>query len=382
MDTTKRVLFSNARTMISLDLARMFHSLGIEVYVVDSNKLHMCSFSKAVKKSILVPAPRFSPDKYIEAVIDIVEKEKIDLVIPIYEEIFYIAKAIDKFPKSCKVLSTSFDILEKLHNKWSFQEKSKNYGFKTPKTYLLKNSLDLHHLDFEFPFILKACYSRASQQIKIIKEEKDIAEIDFIESDQWVAQEFLVGKKYCTYSLCKDGEVNAHITYPLDYAIEDNSCLNFKSVKHDKIFEWVERFIKLENFSGQIGFDFIESEKQGLIAIECNPRATSGAHVLCLEKDLANVFFGEASDKTIFPTKNIVKQIAPGMLMYGWQSKSIFTFTKDFLAFKDIIFDKNDIYPFLTQPLLFLYYLFLSRKLKCNFPSMFTHDLDYNGFLE
>nr|NGX33317.1 hypothetical protein [Candidatus Anoxychlamydiales bacterium] len=127
MDTTKRVLFSNARTMISLDLARMFHSLGIEVYVVDSNKLHMCSFSKAVKKSILVPAPRFSPDKYIEAVIDIVEKEKIDLVIPIYEEIFYIAKAIDKFPKSCKVLSTSFDILEKLHNKWSFQEKSKNY---------------------------------------------------------------------------------------------------------------------------------------------------------------------------------------------------------------------------------------------------------------
>jgi glutathione synthase/RimK-type ligase-like ATP-grasp enzyme len=378
----KKILISNARSFISLDFARFFNSLGIEVFVVDSSKYHICSFSNAVKKSFLVPSPRFETKKYIEAILEIVKEEKIDLIIPIYEEIFYISKFLKKFPESCKVFCTSFEVLEKLHNKWTFQEKVKSFGFKTPKTYFLKNSFDFKNMDINFPFVLKACYSRASQKVKIIENENQLREADFKKGKNfWIVQEFLDGKKYSTYSVCWNGRVKAHVTYPLNYSIANNSCLSFKSVKHEKIFKWVEKFVELENFTGQIGFDFIE-RGDGLFAIECNPRATSGAHLLVEEDGLKDIFLDSAVDRVIFPTSDIVKQIAPGMVLYGWKKVPFFRFLRDFFGFKDIVFDKGDIFPFLFQPFLFSYYYLNSFRLKKSFPAMFTHDIDYNGFFE
>jgi predicted ATP-grasp superfamily ATP-dependent carboligase len=378
----KKILISNARSFISLDFARFFNSFGVEVFVADSNRYHICSFSNAVKKTFLVPSPRFETKKYIKAILEIVEKENIDLIIPVYEEIFYISKFLEKFPKNCKVFCTSFKILEKLHNKWTFQEKIKNFGFKTPKTYLLRNLFDFKNMDINFPFVLKACYSRASQEIKVIKSKKELEMVDFKKDKNfWIIQKFLKGKKYSTYSVCWDGMVKAHVTYPLDYSIENNSCLSFKSVKHEGIFKWVEKFIKMENFKGQIGFDFIENE-EGIFAIECNPRATSGAHLLVEEKNFKKVFFKRETEEVVLPKKSVVKQIAPGMVLYGWKKTPFLKFLKDFFSFKDIVFDEGDIFPFLFQPILFSYYYLKSFRLKKNFPAMFTHDIDYNGFFE
>lgn len=50
-------------------------------------------------------------------------------------------------------------------------------------------------------------------------------------------------------------------------------------MEHEEIYEWVRQFVQATGFSGQVGFDFIETEDGQLYAIECNPRATSGIHL-------------------------------------------------------------------------------------------------------
>ncbi len=382
MDNKRRVLITNASTFIALDLARLFSSEDIEVFVADSAKYHICSFSNSLKKKYLVPSPRFEPKKYINKIIKIIKDHDIDLVIPVYEEIFYIAKELEKFPKSCKVLAPNYSILESLNNKYLFQKKIEMYGFQTPNTYLLKSKEDLLNIPLDYPFMLKACYCRASQRIKKINSYKDLSDIDISFTSPWIAQEWLEGKKYCTYSLCDNGKIKAHATYPVEFSIDGNSCLTFHSVEHEAIFKWVKKLVALEKFSGQIGFDFVELPANNLYAIECNPRATSGIHLLSSEKEMIDLYFGNELDEIIKPNNKTTRQIATAMLMYGWRSSSFSKWLKKFIRFKDIIFNRKDIKPFLFQPFLFAYYYYRSRKLRKNFPSMFTHDSDWNGNIE
>lgn len=173
----------------------------------------------------------------------------------------------------------------------------------------------------------------------------------------------------------------AHATYPVEYAIENRSCVSFRHVHHQKIQEWIERFVGLIKFTGQIAFDFIETKK-AVYAIECNPRATHGL-LLFQNEDRLHRAFTETKMETIFPKTTTKKQIAMGMMMYGWKSdqakKDRKLFLKTLFTTRDVVFSKTDLKPFLFMPFLFFWYIWLSWKLKITIPAAFTYDLDWNG---
>jgi hypothetical protein len=138
----------------------------------------------------------------------------------------------------------------------------------------------------------------------------------------------------------------------------------------------------LEYVKGHIAFDFIEDENQDIFAIECNPRATLGMHLLMTNEKLSNYFSCKSLEK-ISVEENVSKHIATALFMYSW--KNPIKFLKNYKTLKkskDVIFSKKDILPFLVQPLLFGYYLYKSRKLKKNLPAMYTDDIDWNGDID
>lgn len=208
----------------------------------------------------------------------ICKREKIDLVIPTFEEIFCLAKGLDRFPKETQVLCSSYETLDELHNKWRFNKKIEALGFDTPKSYLIHSQEELKKLQFSPPYILKPSYSRAALCIQKVSS-KTPPEVKIDPKNPLVAQEWLHGKKFCSYSIAHNGKLSAHTVYPVDISIEGNSCLNFEAIDHKKIQSWIASFVKKENFTGQIAFDFIETNEGKLYAIECNPRGTSGIHL-------------------------------------------------------------------------------------------------------
>ena len=198
------------------------------------------------------------------------------------------------------------------------------------------------------------------------------------EKNPWIAQKYLEGKKYCTYSICFKGKVLTNVTYPVNFAIDNSSCLTFDAIDHEGINQWIANFVRCENFSGQIAFDFIEIESGEIFAIECNPRATSGLHLLSHNKKIVDAFLLDKSI-SISMEEKVSKQLFCGMMIYGWRSFSIKDFIKTIFTYEDIVFCKSDIKLFLFQPLLFIYYLYKSIKWRCNFSAMFTYDVDWNG---
>src|ERR1700712_4007579 len=94
--TSLNVLLTNGRFPVTLDLARQLHSAGHNVFVVDPMKYHVCKFSLAVKHSYYSPAPSVDAEGYIKKVKEAVQRSKIDLIIPLHEEIFHLASCGDK----------------------------------------------------------------------------------------------------------------------------------------------------------------------------------------------------------------------------------------------------------------------------------------------
>ncbi|MCB1116155.1 MAG: ATP-grasp domain-containing protein [Chlamydiia bacterium] len=373
----KKILLSGARSLFTLDLARRFAEEGHLVYAAETSFHHVCRFSNAFEKHFAIPSPRFDPEGFLQSLIAICEKEEIDLVIPTFEEIFCLAKGLGRFPKETTIFCAPYETLDTLHNKWHFNQKLKQLGFDCPKSALVSSQEELHALSFTTPYILKPSYSRASMCIqKVTTSTPPKIKID--PNNPLVAQEWLHGKKYCSYSIVHHGKIAAHTVYPVEFSIEGNSCLNFKAIDHPKIHKWVETFAQKENFNGQIAFDFIEPSPEKLYAIECNPRGTSGIHLFQQGDRLPKAFFNTQST-LITPRIGYSKKIGWGMLLYGWQAKRLWTFVKKFMTEEDVIFSKKDPLPFFHQPLLFFVYLYRCFKLRLRLPEMFTFDIDWNG---
>ena len=378
---SKNFLLTGARSVSTLDLARQLHAAGHNVFSADTTKFHICSVSNSIAKNYTIPSPRFETTAFVEALIGIIKKENIDYLIPTYEEIIYLAKYRDRFPKSCYLFGSSFDTLHHLHNKWLFYCKMRSYGLEAPPTMLIKSRKDLQNIPFK-TYALKACYSRASQTVMKVDGSKPIPDFKIDSHNPWIAQEWLEGKRYCSYSVCHEGVIKAHAVYPVQFAINNNSCVNFEAIHHQGIMEWTKKIVALECFTGQLGFDFFELPNGKLYAIECNPRATNGLLLFNQTDNLDRAFTNE-TNHLIQPKIGYTKQIALGMALYGWQTalkeKRMNNFFKTLISTRDVVLDPNDIKPFVFQPLIFSFYIYNLLKTGLSLPAWFTYDFNWDG---
>jgi len=381
-DTPKRILITFARSFHSLELARQLHAQGNTIFIVDSINSPITKFSNTVKKFFKAPSPRFNPEGYVQTLRSIVVEEKIDLILPVYEEIACISKATDSFPKSCKVFCPNFEMYETLQNKWLFQQKLKELGIPILKSYLIQNQDELDKIPLK-DYALKPCHSRASQHIQKVTSSSKSPSITFDTHNPWIAQEWITGNKFCSYSVCNNGVVNAHCVYPVTYAIGGNKCILFTAIDHPVIQQWITQFVKKMNYTGQIAFDFIQPSDGHIYAIECNPRATSGLLLFRPEDRLDKALFTQQATP-IVPQIGQSQQVATGMLMYGWKKSAIKNNTirkylKTLLTTKDVVFSFNDLKPFIFEPYVFAKLWMQGRKQGLSVLEYYMHDHDWNG---
>jgi predicted ATP-grasp superfamily ATP-dependent carboligase len=337
------ILITGGRAPVALELSRLFAERGCRVFIADSTPHPIARASNSVIRTFLVPPPRQNPEGYIAELERIVAQENISLIIPTCEEIYTLARYKNRLPIFCD----TFEKLAILHNKGDFIKLAKSMGLPVPKTLHIPSDM-----------VLKPVYSRFASKIHILREPV-----------QWVMQELLNGKAYCTYTIAFEGEMRAHVTYPVNQRAGQGACLTFEAIEEPRILDWITKFVKEFNFTGQIAFDFIEGDDGYPYPIECNPRATSGAHLFSAE--LVDAFFKPVTVAPI-TTK---KMIALGLLCYAWRD------LKGFWESKDVIFSWKDPKPFFYQFISFFSLWRIAKRIKKPILEASTHDIEWNGEL-
>ncbi len=356
-------MISGARAPIALELARSFKANGNRVIMVDSLHLTIARWSNSVNKYYSIPSPRFHLELFVSKLQEIIKFEKVDHFIPTCEEAIYVSQFKEYF--QCKVWTADFKITCDLHNKYIFSNAGIHF-LPVPKTILLS---DFKGWENSENYVFKAIYSRFASSIII---RKNINKDYFVkkELNQWVVQPFIKGKEICIYSIWDNGKLKAYAAYHPLYRAGIGAGVFFEPEMNELILEYVKTAGSKLNYTGQLSFDVILDEIGAPYFIECNPRGTSGAHLLNVH--LSESFLGE---KTYVISNRKEYSIKYAMAVLHFRS----FFKKRVWQSKDVIFKRNDMAPFFFQFLSLIEITYIMLKNKTNWLNATTKDIEWNG---
>ncbi len=355
----RTVLVSGGKMTKALQLARSFHAAGHRVVLVESEKYRLTGhrFSRAVDRFHIVPDPH--DPGYAEALQRIVRAEGVDVYVPVCSPAASHADARAKSMLSayCEVVHADPDLIEQLDDKEAFTALAASLGLPVPESHRVTASEQVSGFDFAGagrPFILKSIRYDPVHRLDLTRlplstaaqTETFARSKPISEQSPWVLQELVTGQEYCAHSTVREGQVQVWCCCP-----SSPWQINYEMVDKPAIRAWVSDFVGALRLTGQVSFDFIETDDGRIYPIECNPRTHSAITLFHDHPDLAAAYL--EGDRPVItplpgsrPTYWIYHEVwrlltEPGRVQRVQRVRTI-------LAGKDAVFDWTDPLPFLA----------------------------------
>ncbi|WP_188792964.1 ATP-grasp domain-containing protein [Dyella nitratireducens] len=378
----RKVFILGGRSPVALDHTRRFAAQGWQVIVGDSVPCRISTWSRAAHASVALPSARYGIREYARALNRVVDAHQIDLVLPTCEEVFYLARARPALPRQVRILVDDFDMLATLHSKWRFLEAAQDCGVIVPESALVNSIDEAHEWAKDRPVAIKPEFSRFGVHVRLYPDGIPQDARPFELDTKWVVQSYCRGKELCSYSVVDQGRVLAHVTYRPSYRINASSSYVFEVCNAPGIEAFVESFARKIRYTGQLSFDWIESDQGSYQVLECNPRAISGVHLFAMHDALPAALMGEA-DACIKPSLIEMRMIAAVMLAAGvWQplrQRPLGEWWRDFQGARDVIAIKGDRMPLLGGLLDLVSYARIAVQQRCTMRQASTRDTEWDG---
>jgi len=259
----RTVLLTGTRAPATLDLARRLHAEGVRVVGADSIRFPLGRFSRAFAAHHRVPAPADGRRPFLEAVKRLAEEEGANLLWPTCEEIFHLASAYEELSVHVRLFCEPLATLEALHDKLRFALAA---GDSAPESWSPEDAPPDRKL------VWKPRYSRFAVHTRIASQPPS--------TEGWMAQAFVEGEEFSSWALCVRGEVRTLVCYRCPVRSGRGAGCAFEPIWDEEAAVFVREFSERLAFTGSLAFDFIRPATGPLRVIECNPRLTSGLHVL------------------------------------------------------------------------------------------------------
>lgn len=356
------ILLTGARAPVTLELCRAFAWQGHRVFLADVTLFPIARWSACAEAYFHIPAPVQQFELFVESLKKLIIQHHIDHLIPTCEEAFYVSKIKDQLP--CQVWTSGFELMLNLHHKQRFLDLAKRF-FQVPRTY---SCLDFEDWENAKDYVFKPIFSRFGSRVIIGQAEAKCKEPRKNPED-WIAQERLFGQEVCAYSVWREGQMGGFAAYLPAQRAGKGASVYFEGFFRQDIFEAIRHFGEYYHFNGQLSFDLMLMGDK-IYVLECNPRATSGAHLL--ESDLARCFF---SDELIVQHKPKARVIRLAWILnQGWKSLG-----KSVRMGEDVIWHSKDKKPAFLQVLSVVELLFLAIRYRQSISAVSTRDIEFNG---
>lgn len=273
------VLITSPRAPIVLEWIKIASRHKHRVALCDSLHYPVAKFSPFDLVYHKIPSPRLDFGAYANAMMPLIAWA--DLVIPTCEDIFYLAKLPLTAKDRAKCLMPDTALLFELHHKaFVYRYLPKTDGIQFPNTRLINQHSDvIDDKDSGTKTVLKPVYSRFGRSVVRGTSRQNTQHLTISPAYPWVQQTFITGDGLCNYAICQSGQVIAHAMYRPCYLLNGSASTYFVPVYDRRCDDFVHAFAKHTNYHGQVAFDFID-DGTDLWVLECNPRATSGLHLL------------------------------------------------------------------------------------------------------
>ena len=293
-----RFLLTGARAPVALDLSRCLHQAGHEVHVADVFINHMIGRSKAIAGFHTYAPPRSKPMAFQADVRDLVSDLGIEMIIPLCEEVFYLAQAAKVFP--LPLFAPDLDTLMRLHSKLEFAHMAHGLGLFVPETYLLEARTLEALRPHAKRLVFKPEFSRFGSQTLIRPRPEALDELAEDPHNPWLYQDYVDGEDVSFYAIAQAGRLAAFSAYRSNWRTGGGASYYFDPLPADQAAALrliAHRLIESQNLTGQLACDLRRDSQGTFWLIEANPRATSGLHLLTPQSGpLSAILTGALSD--------------------------------------------------------------------------------------
>lgn len=368
-----RVLLTSSRAPVTLNLIRVLAEAGHTVFASDTFAPTLGSASRYLTRHLVTPPPRQAPKDFARALWSIVRTHHIDWLIPTCEEVFYIGMYHELLAGATRVLGEPLNLLESWHNKFSFQRRAAAKGLATPATTLVTSPAELRFSLKQTPrYLLKPAYSRFASRILTNCGPRprpwSVRDCCPTPEQAWLVQEFIEGESVCSYSILHQGHVTAHCAYVTPHRVHEGSGVSFLSIEGSETLALVRRLIEGTAFTGQLSFDYMRGRDGRLYLLECNPRATSGLHLMTPAR-LAAGLLTPGTPTEVEPAGRYQQLL---LVVLGLPALPR-------CWFRDVILSPRDPLPGLMQVAQMFHFMGVSRRRGISLIEATTDDIEWNG---
>jgi predicted ATP-grasp superfamily ATP-dependent carboligase len=374
------ILLTGTRAPAALEIARRLHAAGHRVYAADSIHWDIASSSRAVVAKVRVASVVTDPIRWQEQIADAVQRFNIDLWIPVCEEVLYAAHVRGEV--GCDVFVDTPKQLIDLHDKWKFVNAGAAGNVTPPESYAAWSMEDIAPFvpDAE-QWVFKPMYSRFATDTLIGPSAKELAEVGPSSTRGWVVQKKITGRELCTFSIVREGRLQAHVCYISKFRAGKGAGILFVPLIHEAAHDYVKTLVAKLNYTGMLGLDIIEREDGSLWPIEANPRATSGVHLLANVADFGQAWLGQPSET--IPADPRSQMVSFAMPTWGiadaWRKRKLGEFLRDMLRSRDVVWRWGDPLPAFSVGLAMLEFALTARRRRISIHQATTWDLEWNG---
>ena len=223
--------------------------------------------------------PRMTAPGYIDVILDICKKEKIDGVLSLIDpELSLLAENKERFAAvGTTVIGSTYELCEMSLDKFQMFRWLTEHGYRCAKSYIDKESFfaDVAAGKAKYPVFVKPARGSASIAISKVYDQETI-ELLFAHSDGLMIQEFLDGQEIGADVYI---DMNSHRVVSiftkkkiLMRAGETDKAVSFQD---EKLFALIKQFAEEAGYTGQIDIDLFQVDGEYFIS-EVNPRFGGG----------------------------------------------------------------------------------------------------------
>lgn len=271
-----RVLMSEGSSLSARESLTALGVAGFNVDVVDPNPLCLAQFSKWCSRIHTSPKFGSDPERYLERVVELLQRDRYDVLYPAHEQAYLFARHRERLTELTHLALPPFDTFERMQSKIGFAAVLDELGLPAPPTAIVRDEEALHQAAKRFPVYIKAAFGTATQGTFRVRDEDALARaLDAVRDvlDEGVlVQEPLEGRLGRTQAVfCAGRLVGFHACMQIEEGVGGGDLVK-ESIELPSVRKHVERIGAYLGWHGGLSLDFIADANGQPHYIDSNPR--------------------------------------------------------------------------------------------------------------
>ena len=277
------VIVTNARNRIAYNVVRSLGQKGIRVYAADFISWSMSFASRYAAGHFVYPSPFREPDAFISCLLDQIDRLHAEVLIPVFEETFLIAKHKNRFPPRVSMVLPDYDQILAVHNKDRLEALARRVGIPVPAASSAEEVRAAATLrsSMRFPVFIKPKQGGGAWGIQEVASPDALSELlarpDWTDRpwERFFIQEKIDGPTHCVAMLFNRGQLKATVGYRQlrDFPPTGGQATMRVSCRHEKAEAYLHRLLAELRWHGPCQADFIiDARTDEAYLIDINPR--------------------------------------------------------------------------------------------------------------